>query len=154
MEWKRVKAVIQRVASASVDVDGATVAATKQGILVLLGVDKGDSESDATCLAEKIGHLRIFEDEGGKMNLSVLDIGGEILAVSQFTLSGNCTKGRRPSFDTAEEPNRAKLLYEFFIEEMKRLGLSVASGIFQADMRVNLINDGPVTFILESPKVG
>lgn len=154
MEWKRVKAVIQRVASASVDVDGATVAATKQGILVLLGVDKGDSESDATWLAEKIGHLRIFENEGGKMNLSVLDIGGEILAVSQFTLSGNCIKGRRPSFDTAEEPNRAKLLYEFFIEEMKRLGLSVATGIFQADMRVNLINDGPVTFILESPKVG
>jgi D-tyrosyl-tRNA(Tyr) deacylase len=149
-----VKAVIQRVLSASVDIDGSKVAATEKGILVLLGVDKGDSEKDASWLAEKIGHLRIFDDGAGRMNLSVLDIRGEILTVSQFTLSGNCTKGRRPSFDTAEEPIRAKLLYEYFIQEMKKIGLFVAAGIFQADMRVNLINDGPVTFILESPKVG
>lgn len=146
------KAVIQRVEQASVTVEGEVVAAIKQGILVLLGVDRGDAEKDAIWLADKIAYLRIFEDDAGKMNLSVQDICGEILAVSQFTLSGNCSKGRRPSFDCAEEATRAKSLYEFVIDEMRRLGLPVASGIFQANMRVSLINDGPVTFILESAK--
>jgi D-tyrosyl-tRNA(Tyr) deacylase len=147
-----VKAVIQRVLKASVDVDGETVAAIQHGILLLLAVDRGDSEKDASWLADKIAHLRIFEDVAGKMNLSVLDVKGEILAVSQFTLSGNCTKGRRPSFERAEEPASAKLLYEYSITEMKRLGVPVSTGVFQANMRVSLINDGPVTFILESPK--
>jgi len=146
------KAVIQRVQKASVDVGGETVAAIHHGILIFLGVDRGDSEKDASWLAEKIAHLRIFEDEAGKMNLSVLDAEGEILAVSQFTLSANCTKGRRPSFERAEEPLRAKLLYEYSITEMRRHGIPVATGVFQANMRVSLINDGPVTFILESPK--
>jgi D-tyrosyl-tRNA(Tyr) deacylase len=147
-----VKAVIQRVLEASVDVDGETVAAIQHGILLFLAVDRGDSEKDASWLAEKIAHLRIFEDVAGKMNLSVLDVEGAILAVSQFTLSGNCTKGRRPSFERAEDPSSAKLLYEYSITEMKRLGVPVSTGVFQANMRVRLINDGPVTFILESPK--
>jgi D-aminoacyl-tRNA deacylase len=145
-----VKAVIQRVLKASVVIDGETVAAIQHGILLFLGVDRGDSEKDASWLAEKITHLRIFEDGAGKMNLSVLDAEGSILAVSQFTLSGNCTKGRRPSFDRAEEPLRAKQLYDYFIRETKRLGVSVTTGVFQANMSVSLINDGPVTFILES----
>jgi D-tyrosyl-tRNA(Tyr) deacylase len=147
-----VRAVIQRVLKASVDVDGETVAAIQHGILIFLGVDRGDSEKDASWMAEKIAHLRIFEDGAGKMNLSVLDAKGEILAVSQFTLSANCTKGRRPSFERAEEPLCAKLLYEYSITEMRRRGIPVATGVFQANMRVSLINDGPVTFILESPK--
>jgi D-tyrosyl-tRNA(Tyr) deacylase len=147
-----VKAVIQRVLKASVDVDGETVATIQHGILLFLGVDRGDSEKDACWLAEKIAHLRIFEDETGKMNRSVLDTEGEILAVSQFTLSGNCSKGRRPSFERAEEPLRAKQLYEYSINEMRKHGIPVSAGIFQANMRVGLINDGPVTFILESPK--
>jgi D-tyrosyl-tRNA(Tyr) deacylase len=146
------RAVIQRVLQASVVVNGEEVSAIKQGILLLLGIDKGDSEKDASWLAEKIAHLRIFEDEAAKMNLSLLDVRGEILIVSQFTLSGNCTKGRRPSFDRAEDPVVAKTLYDFFITAMKSLGVPVASGVFQANMSVSLINDGPVTFILESPK--
>jgi D-aminoacyl-tRNA deacylase len=147
-----VKAVIQRVVKASVDVDEVLVAAINRGILVLLGVDKGDSEKDVSWLAEKVAHLRIFEDNAGKMNLSVLDVKGQVLAVSQFTLCGNCNKGRRPSFDTAEDPTRAKLLYDFFVAEMRRFMISVSTGVFQANMHVSLINDGPVTFILESPK--
>lgn len=143
------KAVIQRVSSASVTVDGSIVGQIGAGILVLLGVEKGDQESAATWLAEKIVTLRIFEDNGGKMNLSVADIGGSVLAVSQFTLAGNCEKGRRPSFDTAAPAEEGKRLYDFFVSELKRLGLTVETGIFQADMKVSLINDGPVTFILE-----
>ena len=143
------KAVIQRVSSASVTVDGSIVGQIGAGILVLLGVEKGDQESAATWLAEKIVTLRIFEDDGGKMNLSVADIGGSVLAVSQFTLAGNCEKGRRPSFDTAAPAEEGKRLYDFFVSELKRLGLTVETGIFQADMKVSLINDGPVTFILE-----
>lgn len=146
------KAVIQRVLEASVRVDGSLAGSIDRGILVLLGVEKGDVERDATWLAEKIANLRIFEDDAGKMNHSVLDISGEILAVSQFTLAGNCAKGRRPSFDTAAPPEEANLLYQYFIAEIRALGLTVATGIFQADMKVGLINDGPVTFILESPK--
>lgn len=146
------KAVIQRVLEASVRVDGSLAGSIDRGILVLLGVEKGDVERDATWLAEKIANLRIFEDDAGKMNHSALDINGEILAVSQFTLAGNCAKGRRPSFDTAAPPEEANRLYQYFIAEIRALGLTVATGIFQADMKVGLINDGPVTFILESPK--
>ena len=146
------KAVIQRVGAASVEVDAKTVGQIGKGILVLLGVEKGDGERDAAWLAEKIANLRIFEDEKGKMNLSVREIGGELLAVSQFTLAGNCTKGRRPSFDSAAPPEEANRLYEFFVEKLRELGLPVETGVFQAMMQVSLVNDGPVTFILESSR--
>ena len=145
------KAVIQRVSEAGVRVDGRTVGAVERGILVLLGVEKGDSTKEADWLAEKIANLRIFEDAAGKMNLSLLDIKGELLAVSQFTLAGNCSKGRRPSFDTAAPPEEANQLYEYFVSKAWELGIPVQTGIFQADMKVSLVNDGPVTFILETP---
>ncbi len=143
------KAVIQRVSSASVTVEGQIVGEISRGILVLLGVERGDDEGKADWLAEKIVNLRIFEDEAGKMNRSVQEIGGGLLVVSQFTLAGNCAKGRRPSFDTAAPPDEGKRLYEYFVESIRKLGLAVATGIFQADMKVGLVNDGPVTFILE-----
>jgi D-tyrosyl-tRNA(Tyr) deacylase len=143
------KAVIQRVGFASVTVDQELVARISHGILVLLGVEKGDDEAKADWLAEKIAGLRIFPDEDGKMNLSVADVGGELLVVSQFTLAGNCSKGKRPSFDTAAPPDQGKHLYEYFVGAVKSLGLPVQTGIFQADMKVHLVNDGPVTFILE-----
>jgi D-tyrosyl-tRNA(Tyr) deacylase len=144
------KAVIQRVSSAKVAVGGETVGAIGRGILVLLGVEKGDGERDADWLAEKIVNLRIFEDQAGKMNLSVQEIVGELLVVSQFTLAGNCAKGRRPSFDSAAPPEKANRLYEYFVERLRAMGLKVATGVFQAMMQVSLVNDGPVTFILES----
>jgi D-aminoacyl-tRNA deacylase len=143
------KAVIQRVTSASVEVEGEIVGRISRGILVLLGVEKGDAEAQAEWLAEKIVNLRIFEDQDGKMNRSLQDISGSLLAVSQFTLAGNCTKGRRPSFDTAAPPDEGKRLYDYFVESLKRWELPVETGIFQADMQVSLVNDGPVTFILE-----
>jgi D-tyrosyl-tRNA(Tyr) deacylase len=143
------KAVIQRAGFASVTVDQELVARISHGILVLLGVEKGDDEAKADWLAEKIAGLRIFPDEDGKMNLSVADVGGELLVVSQFTLAGNCSKGKRPSFDTAAPPDQGKHLYEYFVGAVKSLGLPVQTGIFQADMKVHLVNDGPVTFILE-----
>ncbi|MDK9718601.1 MAG: D-aminoacyl-tRNA deacylase [Trichlorobacter sp.] len=143
------KAVIQRVSSASVTVDGQVVGQIAQGIMVLLGVKKGDTEAPADWLAEKIVGLRIFEDETGKMNRSLIDIGGAVLAVSQFTLVGNCDKGRRPSFDTAAPAEEGKRLYDYFVAALKRQNVPVQTGIFQADMQVSLINDGPVTFILE-----
>jgi len=143
------KAVIQRVGFASVTVDQELVARIPHGILVLLGVEKGDDEAKADWLAEKIAGLRIFSDDDGKMNRSVADVGGELLVVSQFTLAGNCNKGKRPSFDSAAPPDEGKRLYEYFVEAVKVLGLPVQSGIFQADMKVHLVNDGPVTFILE-----
>jgi D-tyrosyl-tRNA(Tyr) deacylase len=146
------KAVIQRVANAWVDIHGKRVATIERGILILLGVEKGDRENDAFWLAEKIGNLRIFEDDAGKMNLSVKDVQGEILAVSQFTLAGNCAKGRRPSFDGAASPDYAISIYELFVEKMKESHIAVQTGIFQTNMQVGLVNDGPVTFILESPK--
>ncbi len=145
------KAVLQRVSRAAVEVDGKVVGSAGRGILVLLGVEKGDTEKDADWMWEKVANLRIFEDEAGKMNLSVLDIGGEILAVSQFTLAGNCGKGRRPSFDSAAPPAEANQLYEYFVTRMRESGVPVQTGIFQANMQVSLVNDGPVTFILESP---
>lgn len=143
------KAVIQRVSSASVTVEGASVGRIGKGILVLLGIEKGDEKAGADWLAEKICGLRIFYDEAGKMNLSLLDVGGSLLVVSQFTLAGNCAKGKRPSFDTAAPADEGNRLYEYFVTASKRLGVPVETGIFQADMQVSLVNDGPVTFILE-----
>jgi len=144
------KAVIQRVSAARVAVAGDTIGSIGRGILVLLGVEKGDEERDADRLADKIVHLRIFEDDAGKMNLSLREIGGAVLAVSQFTLAGNCAKGRRPSFDNAAPPVEANRLYEYFTGRVKALGVSAETGVFQAMMEVSLVNDGPVTFILES----
>ena len=117
--------------------------------MVLLGIEKNDAETQADWLLDKISGLRIFCDENGKMNRSVIDIDGALLVVSQFTLAGNCTKGRRPSFDTAAPADEGKRLYEYFVESARQAGLPVATGIFQADMQVSLVNDGPVTFILE-----
>jgi D-tyrosyl-tRNA(Tyr) deacylase len=144
------KAVLQRVSEASVNVDGALVGAVGRGILALVGVEKGDTERDVDWLVRKTVELRLFEDEAGKMNLSLKEVGGGLLAVSQFTLAGNCAKGRRPSFDTAAPPEEGRRLYELFVERARQTGVPVATGIFQADMQVALVNDGPVTFILDS----
>jgi D-aminoacyl-tRNA deacylase len=146
------KAVIQRVKEAAVRVEGRVVGEIGPGVLVLLGVENGDTTRQADWMADKIVNLRIFEDQDGKMNLSVIDAKGAMLAVSQFTLAGNCEKGRRPSFDTAAAPEEANRLYEYFMGKVWELGVPVQSGIFQADMQVSLVNDGPVTFILETPK--
>jgi D-tyrosyl-tRNA(Tyr) deacylase len=143
------KAVVQRVSFASVTVDESLVGRIGKGVLVLLGVEKGDDEARADWLAEKIAGLRIFADEEDKMNLALADVGGAVLVVSQFTLAGNCDKGRRPSFDTAAPPEEGKRLYDYFTAAVEKLGLPVQTGIFQADMKVHLVNDGPVTFILE-----
>jgi D-aminoacyl-tRNA deacylase len=149
-----VKAVIQRVKEAQVRVGGRIVGEIGQGVVVLLGVEIGDSGKEADWMAEKIINLRIFEDQDGKMNLALGQIGGAMLAVSQFTLAGNCSKGRRPSFDTAAAPEEANRLYSYFMGKVWELGVPVQSGIFQAEMQVSLINDGPVTFVLETPKRG
>jgi D-aminoacyl-tRNA deacylase len=147
-----VKAVIQRVKEARVSVEGRVVGEIGPGVLVLLGVEIGDTADQADWMAEKIVNLRIFSDQEGKMNLALPQVGGGLLAVSQFTLAGNCAKGRRPSFDTAAAPDEANRLYNYFMGKVWELGVPVQSGIFQADMQVSLVNDGPVTFILESPK--
>ncbi len=144
------RAVVQRVKSSSVTVDGKVVAEIDDGLLVLLGVAKPDKFDDADYLAEKIVNLRIFEDENGKLNRSVLSTGGQMLVVSQFTLLGNCNKGRRPSFIHAAGQNQAVPLYERFIEQIRKKGVSVKTGRFGATMEVALINDGPVTLIVES----
>jgi D-tyrosyl-tRNA(Tyr) deacylase len=144
-----VKAVIQRVTSASVTVEDKIVGQIGQGIMVLVGIEKGDTEMKADWLVDKIGGLRIFYDDDGKMNLSVKDINGALLIVSQFTLAGNCAKGKRPSFDTAAPAEEGRRLYEYFVDVARQAGLPVETGIFQADMQVALVNDGPVTFILE-----
>ena len=146
------KAVIQRVKEARVRVGGRVIGEIGPGVLVLLGVEIGDTLTQSDWLAEKIVNLRIFQDQGGKMNLALQEVKGEMLAVSQFTLAGNCSKGRRPSFDTAAEPEEANRLYTYFMGKVWELGVPVQSGIFQADMEVSLVNDGPVTFILESPR--
>lgn len=146
------KAVIQRVKKASVTVDGIKISEIGSGILALLGVAGEDEEKDAGFLADKIVNLRIFEDENGKMNLSVKDVGGEMLVVSQFTLLGDCRKGRRPSFIEAARPEKANMLYEYFTEQVRTLGIRTQTGQFQAMMDVALINDGPVTLIVESRK--
>ena len=143
------KGLIQRVKRASVTIDGEIYSEIKHGILVLLGVEKGDSEENAEKLADKISKLRIFEDDDGKMNKSVVDVKGEILVVSQFTLLGCCKKGTRPSFDRAELPERANELYEYFTGLIKDKGIPTKTGSFGAMMDVELINDGPVTFMLE-----
>jgi len=144
------RAVIQRVKEARVKIKNEVIAEIGNGLLVLLGVKNKDTEKDAKFLAEKILNLRIFPDEKGKMNLSLLDIKGEILIVSQFTLYGDCKKGRRPSFVEAASPEIAEKLYEKFTEEIKKSGLKTKTGKFGALMKVELINDGPVTLILES----
>lgn len=143
------KAVIQRVKKASVTINNELYSEIGQGILVLLGVEKGDTIKQAEFLADKIANLRIFEDENEKMNFSLLDIKGEILVVSQFTLAGDCKKGKRPSFDNAAKPDLAIPLYESFIEFFNKYNLQAKTGQFGAMMDVSLINDGPVTFILE-----
>ena len=143
------KIVLQRVAQASVRVGGEDIATISRGLLVLFGAEKNDDETKVVFLAEKILNLRIFSDEKGKMNLSCLDISGEVLVVSQFTLAGDCSKGRRPGFDNAAPPNQAKSLYQNFIHQISKSGLNVNTGEFGADMQVDLINDGPVTFTLE-----
>ena len=144
------RAVVQRVKSSSVTVDGRVVAEIGDGLLVLLGVAKPDKSDDADYLAEKIVNLRIFEDEDGKLNRSVLSTGGQMLVVSQFTLLGNCNKGRRPSFVRAAGQDHAVKLYERFIEQVREKGVSVKTGRFRAMMEVGLVNDGPVTLIVES----
>ena len=147
-----VRGLIQRVSSARVDVEGKTVGQIGQGLLVLLGVDKGDDEAKADKLVHKLVNYRVFGDDDNKMNLSLLDINGGILVVSQFTLSADTRKGLRPSFTSAAPPQEAKRLYEYCLAqlgEMEAKGLQVASGIFAADMQVSLVNDGPVTFMLE-----
>ena len=144
------RAVIQRVSDASVSVENKTVAKIGNGLLVLLGVATGDSPTDAEYLAEKAVNLRIFGDENGKMNRSLLDIGGDMLVVSQFTLLGDCRKGRRPSFINAADPEKGKELYESFVEQVRNSCVTVETGRFGALMAVSLTNDGPVTLILES----
>jgi len=146
------RAVVQRVKGAKVDVEGKRIGEIGQGLLVFLGVGEGDSEKDAEYLANKIAHLRIFSDEKGLMNLSIVDTGGALLVVSQFTLWADCVKGRRPSFTRAAVPDRAQELYEYFNLNLQKLGLQVATGVFQALMEVHLINDGPVTVLLDSEK--
>lgn len=143
------KALLQRVKSASVTVDNRQISAINNGLLVFLGVEKNDTSQQADYLAKKTAHLRIFEDQNQKMNLSVMDIKGQILVVSQFTLAGDTSRGNRPGFDNAAAPDVAKALYQYFSEQLKTYGIDVQNGIFQADMKVSLINDGPVTFMLE-----
>jgi D-tyrosyl-tRNA(Tyr) deacylase len=145
------RAVLQRVSRAKVIVAGETVGEIASGWLVLLGVGPADTQKQVEWLAEKVAHLRAFADADGKMNLSVQDVNGSVLVVSQFTLYGECSKGRRPSFIGAAPPATAEPLYEAFVTALKMLGVPVATGRFAADMQVDLVNDGPVTFILDAP---
>ena len=146
------RAVVQRVSEASVIIDGQTVGEIRQGLMVLLGVARGDTSKDAAYLAEKTSGLRIFEDQEGKMNRSVEDISGSVLVVSQFTLLGDCRKGRRPGFTDAAEPELADSLYEEYVELLRQHGITVATGVFRAEMKVGLVNDSPVTMLLDSRK--
>ncbi|WP_017728618.1 D-aminoacyl-tRNA deacylase [Halalkalibacterium ligniniphilum] len=144
------RVVLQRAKDASVTVNGETVGAIKQGLVLLVGITHEDTEEDIRYLSDKIANLRIFEDEAGKMNLSLLDVEGDILSISQFTLYGDCRKGRRPNFMEAAKPELAKGLYERFNDELRAKGLKVETGVFGAMMDVRLTNDGPVTLIVES----
>ena len=146
------RAVVQRVKSARVEVDERTTGEIGKGLLIFLGVGEGDSEKDCDFLANKIAHLRIFSDDNGMMNRSLIEIRGAALVVSQFTLWGDCRKGRRPSFSRAAAPEKAKKLYEYFIGLLEEIGFRVATGEFQEMMNVHLINDGPVTLLLDSSK--
>lgn len=146
------RAVLQRVSSARVEVGGASVGAIGPGLLVLLGVAQGDTPADIRYLADKTAQLRIFEDVAGKMNLSVSDLGAEVLVVSQFTLLADCSQGRRPGFAGAAPPAQAAAMYREFVALLQARGLRVATGVFQADMQVHLVNQGPVTIVLDSRK--
>lgn len=144
------RAVVQRVTESRVSVDGEIIGEIGPGLTVLLGVSQNDSEKDAVYLANKIAHLRIFEDDAGKLNRSVIDTRGEMLVISQFTLLGDCRKGRRPSFGDAAGPEKAEALYHCFVKQVRDLGVGVATGRFRAMMEVALVNSGPVTLIVES----
>lgn len=146
------RAVVQRVSGADVTVSDNKVGVIKKGLMVLLGVEDGDTIDDVKYMVEKIVNLRIFEDENEKLNLSVIDIEGEILVVSQFTLLGDCRKGRRPNFMRAAKPDIANKLYEDFVSETEKKGINVATGIFREHMIINLSNDGPVTILIDSKK--
>lgn len=146
------RAVIQRVSRASVTVDGVVRGEIAQGLVVLLGVGKGDADNDAAYLANKTAGLRIFEDEAGKMSLALKDVGGKVLVISQFTLYGDVRRGLRPSFDAAAPPAEAERLYERYCDRLRQEGLEVQTGVFQAMMDVELVNDGPVTILLDSQK--
>jgi len=150
-DWA-MRAVVQRVSRAQVTVNGEIAGKIGLGLLVLLGVGRDDGEADATYLAEKIAGLRVFEDAEGKMNRSVQDVGGSVLAVSQFTLYGDVRRGKRPSFDAAAPPEKARQLYEFFVEQIRAAGLPCETGRFQEMMKVELVNEGPVTILLDSGK--
>jgi D-tyrosyl-tRNA(Tyr) deacylase len=147
------RAAIQRVVNASVEVEGKTVGQIGDGLLVYLSIGRADSGRDAEFMAEKLTELRIFADEAGKMNLSVRDVGGDIMLVSNFTLHGDCRKGRRPGFDAAAEPEKAKMLYEKTAQLINEAGVKVATGVFGAYMQVKSVNDGPVTFLLDSSRL-
>ena len=146
------RAVVQRATKASVSIDGKTTGAIAKGLVVLLGIHREDTVKEIEWMTDKIINLRIFEDENGKMNRSLADIGGEVLIVSQFTLYGDCRKGRRPGYSTAAPPKIAEPLYLRFVEEVKNRQVNVATGTFQANMAVELVNDGPVTLMLDSEK--
>lgn len=146
------RAVVQRVSRGSVTVDGRVAGEIGRGLVILLGVGQGDMPGDSAYLASKIANLRIFEDGQGKLNLSLLDTGGAALAVSQFTLYGDCRQGRRPGFSQAAPALQGRQLYQNFIEELEKLGVKVQQGVFQAHMQVEIINDGPVTMLLDSNK--
>jgi D-aminoacyl-tRNA deacylase len=148
--YLEMRVIIQRVSRASVEVDGKIVGEIGAGLMVLLGVAKPDTAADAEALVTKILNLRIFADEAGKMNRSIIDCAGELLVVSQFTLYGDCSRGRRPGFDHAAPAEQARALYEHFVATARRGGLKVETGVFQAHMAVSLVNDGPVTFLIES----
>jgi D-tyrosyl-tRNA(Tyr) deacylase len=147
------RAVVQRVQEARVEVDGRTVGAIGRGLLILLGIEHSDREEDADYLAAKIIHMRIFEDGDHKFNLSLADIQGKVLVVSQFTLLADCRTGRRPSFSAAAAPDQARRLYDYFIRAVETASIAAASGEFQASMKVHLVNDGPVTVLLDSKKL-
>ena len=147
------RAVVQRVTDADVSVDNKITGSIGKGYVVLLGVEEGDTEADADYMVEKITGLRVFEDDDGKMNLSMMDIGGELLSVSQFTLLADARKGRRPSFVKAARPDEANRLYRYFNEKVRDKGIKVGEGVFQAEMLVRINNDGPVTILLDSRKL-